>query len=89
MSCHSFSACCKSFVMSHFLDDGATCYLFAVENNFRQRKMANENKQDNSFDDSNEKLKKIIDDKKNESSAFRKILKSLDKNVKRKNSKND
>lgn len=42
-----------------------------------------------SFDDSNEKLQKIIDDKKNETSAFKKILKSLDKNVKHKNKKND
>jgi len=51
--------------------------------------MANEKKQDDTYDDSNEKLKKIIDDKKNESSALRKILKSLDKNVKHKNKKND
>jgi len=51
--------------------------------------MANEKQQDESFDDSNEKLQKIIDDKKNESSALRKILKSLDKNVKHKNKKND
>jgi len=47
--------------------------------------MANENTNDQSFEDSNERLKKIIDDKKNESSALRKILKSLDKNVKHKN----
>lgn len=46
-------------------------------------------KQDKSFEESNEKLKKIIDDKKNESSALRKILKSLDKNVNHKNKKND
>ena len=51
--------------------------------------MAKKDKHDETFDDSNEKLKKIIDDKKNESSAFRKILKSLDKNVKHKNNKND
>lgn len=51
--------------------------------------MAKDKTQDNSFDDSNEKLKKIIDDKKNESSALRKILKSLDKNVKHKNNKHD
>ena len=51
--------------------------------------MANSKQQNNSFDESNEKLKKIIDDKKNESSALRKILKSLDKNVKHKNEKND
>lgn len=44
---------------------------------------------DESFDDSNEKLQKIIDDKKNESSALRKILKSLDKNVKHKNKTNE
>jgi predicted RNase H-like nuclease (RuvC/YqgF family) len=42
-----------------------------------------------SFDDSNEKLQKIIDDKKNETSALKKILKSLDKNVKHKNKKDD
>jgi len=42
-----------------------------------------------SFDDSNEKLKKIIDNKKNETSALRKILKSLNKNVKHKNNEND
>ena len=42
-----------------------------------------------SFDDSNEKLKKIIDDKKSETSALRKILKSLNKNVKHKNNEND
>jgi len=51
--------------------------------------MAKEKQNDQSYDDSNEKLKKIIDDKKNESSALRKILKSLDKNVKHKNKKND
>lgn len=51
--------------------------------------MTNDKKHDSSFDDSNEKLKKIIDDKKSESSAWRKILKSLDKNVKHKNKKND
>lgn len=43
-------------------------------------------KQDMSaYEDSNEKLKKIIDDKKSETSALKKILKSLDKNVKHKN----
>lgn len=42
-----------------------------------------------SFDDSNERLKEIIDTKKNETSALKKILKSLDKNVKHKNNKND
>lgn len=51
--------------------------------------MAKEKQNDQSYDDSNEKLQKIIDDKKNESSALRKILKSLDKNVKHKNKKND
>jgi hypothetical protein len=51
--------------------------------------MANEKQNDGTYDDSNEKLKKIIDDKKNESSALRKILKSLDKNVKHKNKKHD
>lgn len=51
--------------------------------------MATEKQNDQSYNDSNEKLKKIIDDKKNESSALRKILKSLDKNVKHKNEKND
>ena len=42
-----------------------------------------------SYEDSNEKLKKIIDDKKNETSALKKILKSLDKNVEHKNKKDD
>ena len=50
----------------------------------------NKDKKDKaSYEDSNEKLKKIIDDKKNESSAFRKILKSLSKNVEHKNKQND
>jgi len=51
--------------------------------------MANEKDKDESFDDSNKRLKKIIDDKKNESSALRKILKSLDKNVKHKKKTNE
>ena len=51
--------------------------------------MAKAKQHSDSFDDSNEKLKKIIDDKKNETSALRKILKALDKNVKHKNKKND
>lgn len=51
--------------------------------------MAKKDTNDSTFDDSNEKLKKIIDDKKNESSALRKILKSLDKNVKHKTDNND
>ena len=51
--------------------------------------MAEEKSQEQPFDDSNERLKKIIDDKKNESSALRKILKSLDKNVKHKKKKHD
>ena len=51
--------------------------------------MANDKNREQSFEDSNERLKKIIDNKKNESSALRKILKSLDKNVKHKNEKND
>lgn len=42
-----------------------------------------------SFDDSNKKLEEIIDNKKNETSALKKILKSLDKNVKHKNNEND
>lgn len=42
-----------------------------------------------SYEDSNEKLQKIIDDKKNETSALKKILKSLDKNFKHKNKQND
>jgi len=42
-----------------------------------------------SHEDSNKKLKKIIDDKKNETSALKKILKSLDKNVEHKNKKDD
>ncbi len=42
-----------------------------------------------SYEKSNEKLKKIIDDKKNKTSALKKILKSLDKNVKHKNEKHD
>jgi hypothetical protein len=64
-------------------------FLFAAETNFTHNNMANEKKNDGTYDDSNEKLKKIIDDKKNESSALRKILKSLDKNVKHKNKKHD
>lgn len=63
--------------------------LFVLENIFTHCNMATEKQNDQSYDDSNEKLKKIIDDKKNESSALRKILKSLDKNVKHKNEKND
>ena len=51
--------------------------------------MANDKTNDQSYENSNERLKKIIDTKKNESSALRKILKSLDKNVKHKNKKND
>ena len=51
--------------------------------------MADDKTQEEPFDDSNERLKKIIDNKKNESSALRKILKSLDKNVKHKNKKHD
>jgi len=71
------------------LHSAGDALLFATENKFTHNKMANEKKQDDTYDDSNEKLKKIIDDKKNESSALRKILKSLDKNVKHKNKKND
>jgi predicted RNase H-like nuclease (RuvC/YqgF family) len=51
--------------------------------------MANDKTNDQSYEDSNKRLKRIIDNKKNESSALRKILKSLDKNVKHKNKKND
>ena len=51
--------------------------------------MEKEKQNTESFDDSNEKLKKIIDNKKNETSALRKILKSLNKNVKHKNNEND
>jgi len=42
-----------------------------------------------SHEDANEKLQQIIDDKKNETSALKKILKSLNKNVKHKNEKDD
>ena len=51
--------------------------------------MADDKNQEQSFEDSNDRLKKIIDNRKNESSALRKILKSLDKNVKHKNKKHD
>ncbi len=64
-------------------------FLFVLENIYMHCSMATEKQNDQSYNDSNEKLKKIIDDKKNESSALRKILKSLDKNVKHKNEKND
>jgi predicted RNase H-like nuclease (RuvC/YqgF family) len=51
--------------------------------------MAKSTENTGSYEDSNEKLRKIIDDKKSESSALRKILKSLDTNVKHKNKKDD
>ena len=51
--------------------------------------MAKDNKHSNSFNKSNDELKKIINDKKTETSALRKILKALDKNVKHKNKKDD
>ena len=51
--------------------------------------MKKEKQNKDSYEDSNEKLQKMIDDKKNETSALRKILKSLDKNVEHKNKKND
>ena len=42
-----------------------------------------------SQEDPNKKLQQIIDDKKNETSALKKILKSLNKNVKHKTKKDD
>lgn len=55
----------------------------------KNTQMAKAKQHSDSFDNPNEKLKKIIDIKKTETSALRKILKALDKNVKHKNKKND
>ena len=76
--------------MLHFLHSVKKSFLFAFGNKqYTLGQMKKEKQNTDSYEDSNEKLQKIIDDKKNETSALRKILKSLDKNVEHKNKKND
>lgn len=76
--------------MSVFLYSGSLYILFARGNKkYLLSTMKKKTTDTASYEDSNEKLKKIIDDKKNETSALKKILKSLDKNVEHKNKKDD
>jgi predicted RNase H-like nuclease (RuvC/YqgF family) len=75
--------------MPCFLHLGCAHVLFASGNKKQSGTMSKKNEDIASYEESNEKLKKIIDDKKNETSALKKILKSLDKNVKHKNEKDD
>ena len=76
--------------MQVFLHSGPLHVLFASGNKkYPLRTMKKKTTDTASYEDSNEKLKKIIDDKKNETSALKKILKSLDKNVEHKNKKDD
>jgi predicted RNase H-like nuclease (RuvC/YqgF family) len=76
--------------MPVFLQSVTLHLLFASENKkYPLRTMKKKTTDTSSYEDSNEKLKKIIDNKKNETSALKKILKSLDKNVEHKNKKDD
>ncbi len=72
--------------MSLFLPFEIDHVLFASGNKtYTLGKMEKKKQEIASHEDPNEKLQRIIDDKKNETSALKKILKSLNKNVKHKN----
>lgn len=76
--------------MSLFLPLRIDHVLFASGNKTHTLgKMEKKKKDIASQEDPNKKLQQIIDDKKNETSALKKILKSLNKNVKHKTKKDD